>query len=152
MSDPITLLDEANDHLSGAIDLRRQLHQWPETGNDLPITRDAVLAALEGLPLDISLHEIDVRHRGDAHRRQARARPSCCAATWTRCRCRRTPTSTSVQGRQHDARVRPRHPHRDAGRRGEDARRPHATELAGRVLFMFQPGEEGHHGAKLHAR
>ena len=52
-----TLRDEAHDHLSGAVDLRRRLHQWPETGNHLPITRDAVLSELDGLPLDISLHE-----------------------------------------------------------------------------------------------
>src|SRR3954470_5371353 len=51
-----TLREEANDQLSEAVDLRRQLHQWPETGNDLPITRDAVLESLEGLPLDIDLH------------------------------------------------------------------------------------------------
>ena len=25
----------------------------------------------------------------------------------------------------------------------------HRDELAGRVLFMFQPGEEGHHGARF---
>src|ERR1700749_845792 len=51
------LREEANDQLSRAVDLRRQLHEWPEVGNDLPITRDTVLAALEGLPLDITSHE-----------------------------------------------------------------------------------------------
>ena len=36
--------------------LRRELHTWPEIGLDLPRTREAVLQALEGLPLDITLH------------------------------------------------------------------------------------------------
>src|SRR3954468_3865145 len=50
------LRDEAKDLLGSAIDLRRRLHEWPETGNHLPITRDAVLEALQDLPLDITLH------------------------------------------------------------------------------------------------
>ncbi len=81
--------------------------------------------------------------------RQARARRSSCAATWTRCRCPRTPASTSpraVDGMH--ARLRSRHAHRDALRRGPAAERP-PRRLAGRVLFMFQPGEEGHHGARF---
>ena len=39
------------------IELRRTLHEWPELGNDLPITRDTVMSALDGLPLDVTLHE-----------------------------------------------------------------------------------------------
>ena len=50
-----TMRDEAHDYLSDAVALRRQLHQWPELGNDLPITREAVLSSLEGLPLDLKL-------------------------------------------------------------------------------------------------
>ena len=52
-----TLRDGAHDLLSGMVDLRRTLHQWPELGNDLPITRENVLEALDGLPLDVTLHE-----------------------------------------------------------------------------------------------
>ena len=37
--------------------MRRRLHERPEIGNDLPITREVVLECLEGLPLDITLHE-----------------------------------------------------------------------------------------------
>jgi hypothetical protein len=36
------------------VSLRRQLHQIPELGNDLPKTQAAVLQALEGLPLEIT--------------------------------------------------------------------------------------------------
>jgi len=48
-----TLRDGAHDLLSDMVSLRRTLHQWPEIGNDLPITRDTVLEALDGLPVDI---------------------------------------------------------------------------------------------------
>jgi amidohydrolase len=51
-----TLADEARDHQSDAVALRRELHQWPEIGNDLPITREKVLEALDGLPLGLTLH------------------------------------------------------------------------------------------------
>jgi len=52
-----TLIAEARDLHDETVALRRTLHRWPELGNDLPITRENVLAALEGLPLDITLHE-----------------------------------------------------------------------------------------------
>src|SRR4051812_23463959 len=51
------LRDEARDLLSDMVALRRTLHQWPEIGNDLPVTRDTVLEALDGLPVDVTLHE-----------------------------------------------------------------------------------------------
>ena len=43
-----TLAEEANDYLADAVELRRKLHQWPEIGNHLPITREAVLEHLKG--------------------------------------------------------------------------------------------------------
>ena len=52
-----TLREEARDLLDETVALRRTLHQWPELGNDLPATRENVLSALDGLPLDITLHE-----------------------------------------------------------------------------------------------
>lgn len=52
-----TLVDESRDLLGETVALRRTLHRWPELGNDLPVTRENVLGALEGLPLDITLHE-----------------------------------------------------------------------------------------------
>ena len=45
----------ATDHLEFARSIRRDLHQWPEVGNDLPKTRERVLEALEGLPVDVTL-------------------------------------------------------------------------------------------------
>ena len=51
------LAAHVDDLYDGAVALRRRLHEWPEVGNHLPNTRDAVLASLEDLPLDITLHQ-----------------------------------------------------------------------------------------------
>jgi len=142
-----TLREEANDQLSEAVDLRRQLHQWPETGNHLPITRDAVLGALEGLPLDIDLH----------------TKTSGIAATLTGDR----PGPTILLRGDMDALPMPEDTGLDFSSKvdgkmhacGHDTHTAmlvgaakmlagHRSDLAGRVLFMFQPGEEGHHGAR----
>ena len=52
-----SIRDQAGEFLDGAVAMRRRLHEWPELGNDLPITRDVVLESLEGLPLDVTTHE-----------------------------------------------------------------------------------------------
>src|SRR5690606_22929048 len=52
-----TLADEARDLHDGTVALRRALHERPEQGNQLPITRELVLEAIDGLPVDVQLHE-----------------------------------------------------------------------------------------------
>ena len=52
-----SLKDEVGGLMKTTVALRRDLHKWPEIGNTLPKTREQVLTALEGLPLDIKLHE-----------------------------------------------------------------------------------------------
>jgi metal-dependent amidase/aminoacylase/carboxypeptidase family protein len=47
------LVDEARGQLHAAVELRRAIHREPELGLDLPLTQAKVLAALEGLPLEI---------------------------------------------------------------------------------------------------
>ena len=54
---PSGLLEQANDVFDDMVTLRRDLHEWPEISNHLPRTRERVLHSLEGLPLDITLHE-----------------------------------------------------------------------------------------------
>ena len=142
-----TLRDEAQDHLGEAVGLRRALHAWPETGNHLPVTREKVLEALEGLPLDITLH----------------TSTSGIAAVLTGSR----PGPTILLRGDMDALPMPEDTGLDYSSKvagsmhacGHDTHTAmlvgaakmltgHRDELAGRVLFMFQPGEEGHHGAK----
>lgn len=142
-----TLADEARDHQSDAVALRRELHQWPEIGNDLPITREKVLEALDGLPLGITLHQttsgiaatLEGAHdgptvllRGDM---DALPMPEDTGLDF----------SSRVDGAMHAC--------------GHDTHvamlvsaakllSHRRNDLHGRVLFMFQPGEEGHHGAQ----
>ncbi|MCU1395631.1 MAG: Amidohydrolase [Ilumatobacteraceae bacterium] len=142
-----TLGDEARDHLSGAVALRRRLHQWPEVGNHLPITRDAVLEELEGLPLDITKHTSTsgigamltgdkpgptILLRGDM---DALAMPEDTGVDFT------SKVDGTMHACGHDTHV----AMLVGAARMLASRR---DELAGRVLFMFQPGEEGHHGAR----
>ncbi len=55
MSSP--LVAEAEELLGDAVILRRALHENPEIGLDLPRTQQAVLAALEGLGLELHTGE-----------------------------------------------------------------------------------------------
>ena len=48
------LLDDARSLAPDLADLRHRLHAEPEIGLDLPRTQEKVLAALDGLPLEIS--------------------------------------------------------------------------------------------------
>jgi amidohydrolase len=142
-----TLAEEALDFQSGAISLRRSLHEWPEIGNHLPRTREQVLEALDGLPLGITLHEttsgiaatLEGEHDGP----------------------------TMLLRGDMDALPMPEDTGLDFGSRVDGAMHAcghdthvamlvgaarllsgHRDKLHGRVLFMFQPGEEGHHGAQ----
>ncbi len=143
-----TLHDEARDLLDGMVSLRRTLHQWPEIGNDLPITRETVLEALDGLPLDVTLHETTsgiaalldggkpgptVLLRGDMDALPltedtgldfASHREGCMHA------CGHDTHTSMLVG----------------AAKLLSAQR---ADIAGRVLFMFQPGEEGDHGARF---
>ena len=90
--------------MSGEItELRHAIHREPEIGLDLPKTQAKVLAALDGLPLEIStgrgLSSVTAVLRGGdrggrppgSHNAAGRDRSCCCAATWTRCPSPRRP-------------------------------------------------------------
>src|SRR5262252_4995998 len=49
------LRNDAGELAPGMIEMRHDLHRHPEIGLDLPRTQQAVLTALEGLPLEISV-------------------------------------------------------------------------------------------------
>ncbi|MCU1502140.1 MAG: peptidase [Ilumatobacteraceae bacterium] len=143
-----TLRDEAQDLLGEMVRLRRALHSWPEVGNDLPITREHVLAALEGLPLDLTLHETTsgiaavldggkpgptVLLRGDM---DALPMPEATGLEF----------ASRVEGQMHACGHDTHTSMLVGAAKLLSARR---SEIPGRVLFMFQPGEEGFAGARF---
>jgi hippurate hydrolase len=145
--DVAALREEAKDLLTPTIELRRALHEWPEIGNELPVTKETVLGALEGLPLDVTVHESTsgiaalltgdrpgptVLLRGDMDALPLHEDTGLDFASRTDGAMHACGHDTHTAMLAGAARLL-------AGRR---------AELAGRVLFMFQPGEEGHHGAR----
>ena len=141
------VVDEAGGHLEDAVALRRRLHAQPELGLDLPHTQAAVLEVLDHLGLTLStggtsssvvaLLDGDepgptVLLRGDM---DALPMPEDTGLDYA------SRVDGAMHACGHDAHV--------AMLAGAAAllaaRRAHLT---GRVAFMFQPGEEGHHGAR----
>ena len=142
------LRDEAAGALSGAVELRRTLHRWPEVGNDLPITQEHVLAALEPLPVDVTVHTttsgIAALLTGGQPGPTVLLRGDMDALPLTE------DTGLDFSSNHADkmhACGHDTHTAMLAGAARLLAER--AGELAGRVLFMFQPGEEGEHGARF---
>jgi hippurate hydrolase len=128
------------------IALRRELHQIPEIGLDLPKTQAAVLAALEGLPLEITLGRtstsVTAVLRGGKPGPAVLLRGDMDALPVTE--------ETAVDyasghvGTMHAC----GHDLHTAGLVGAaKLLAAHQAELAGDVVFMFQPGEEGQDGA-----
>ncbi len=143
-----TLRDEARDLLDELTGLRRRLHEWPEVGNDLPHTRDEVLAAIEGLPLDLTLHQTTsgiaamltggkpgptVLLRGDM---DALPMPEDTGLDFS------SKVGNVMHACGHDT-----HVAMLVGAATLLSAR--AADIPGRVLFMFQPGEEGYAGARF---
>lgn len=145
--EPAGLLETAATMLPELVALRRDLHRNPEVGLDLPRTQAAVLRALDGLDLEITtgtaatsvvavlrgaLPGPTVLLRGDMD-----ALPVAELAD-----LEYASTNGAMHACGHDLHTvglvgaaRLLHSHRDA--------------LAGNVIFMFQPGEEGHDGAQV---
>jgi amidohydrolase len=128
--------------------LRRALHREPEVGLHLPRTQERVLAALDGLPLEIStgegLSSVTAVLRGGRPGPVVLLRADMDALPVQEDTgvdyASRIPGAMHACG--HDLHV--------AGLVG--AARLLASrreELAGDVVFMFQPGEEGYGGARI---
>ncbi len=142
-----SLLEAAREIQPEVVDLRRRIHAEPELGLELPATREKVLASLEGLPLEIALHEktsgIVATLRGARPGRRVLLRGDMDALPM--------PEDTDLPFRSrregamhacgHDA-----HTAMLAGAARVLSARQDALE--GEVVFMFQPGEEGFHGAR----
>jgi amidohydrolase len=143
----LSIREDAAELHGDAVALRHALHREPEVGLHLPRTQEKVLAALDGLPLEIStgkgLSSVTavlrggepgpaVLLRGDMDALPVREN----AAVDYR---------STVDGLMHAC--------------GHDTHTAmlataarllcaHREKLAGDVVFMFQPGEEGHDGAR----
>ncbi|MGH7017576.1 MAG: M20 metallopeptidase family protein [Caulobacteraceae bacterium] len=135
------------DLLEEAVALRRRIHVEPELGLDLPMTTAKVKAALEGLPLEIregpSTSGLVAILRGPANGRTVLLRGDMDALPMHE--DTGLPYASSNEGAMH-ACGHDTHVAMLAGAaRALSARR---ESLAGTVAFMFQPGEEGWHGAR----
>jgi hippurate hydrolase len=140
--------EHAADFMDATVSLRRALHERPEIGNDLPITRTLVMEALDGLGLDVTLHEstsgIAATLEGGSPGPTILLRGDMDALEM--------PEDTGLEfSSRHDGAM------HACGHDTHTAMLVGAAKLlaerrddfAGRVLFMFQPGEEGHHGARF---
>ncbi len=142
------LLAEAREELPRAVALRRRIHAKPELGLDLPLTTAAVVESLEGIKLEI----MRSRKTSGLVARLRGGRPGPTVLLRADMDALPMPEDTglafasqnagSMHACGHDAHtamlagaVRLLDRHRDA--------------LAGDVLFMFQPGEEGFAGARV---
>lgn len=142
-----SLLSDAQSILSDLTVLRRAIHRNPEVGLDLPGTRALVLEALVGLPLDITLHEstsgIVAVLNGDQPGPTVLLRGDMDGLPLTENTGLdfSSDTGTTMHACGHDLHV----AMLVGAARLLSARQ---SDIAGSVVFMFQPGEEGYHGAR----
>ncbi|RNE50000.1 M20 metallopeptidase family protein [Corynebacterium alimapuense] len=139
---------DAREILPELVALRRSLHADPELGLEIPRTQRQVLDALEGLPLEITtgansttsvvavlrgaLPGPVVLLRGDMDGLPIKEETGLDFAS----------TNDAMHACGHDLHT--------AGLVGAaKLLSKHQDTLAGSVIFMFQPGEEGHGGAKV---
>ncbi len=139
--------EDAASLLEPAIALRRHLHEHPEIGLDLPRTQQAVLDALDGLPVEVTtgtgVTSVVAVLDGDEPGPTTLLRADMDGLPMTE--DTGLPFASRVEGAMHacghDAHVAML---AGAARLLADRR----AVLAGRVVFMFQPGEEGYAGAQ----
>src|SRR5436309_4278653 len=142
------ILGDAKGILDATIQLRRRIHRQPELGLTLPRTQAAVLEALDGLDLDVRTGQ----RTTSVVARLTGARPGPTILLRADMDAlpmpeeTKLPFASEVDGAMHacghDA-----HTAMLVGAARLLARR--RDLLAGSVLFMFQPGEEGYHGARI---
>ena len=142
------LLAEAQTLADDVVALRRRIHRHPEIGLKLPRTQATVLEALDGLGLDIRTGQkttsVIARLTGSRPGPTILLRADMDALPMPE--NTGLPFASEVDGAMHacghDA-----HVAMLVGAARMLARR--RDTLPGSVLFMFQPGEEGYHGARV---
>ena len=146
------LLADGRALLPALQELRRSLHTFPEVGLDLPRTQAAVLDALSGLDLEVTTG-VGTTSVVAVLRGSHPNKPAAAPAVLLRGDMDAVPVTeetdepfASTNGHMHAC----GHDLHTAGLVGA-ARLLHAhrDRLAGDVVFMFQPGEEGCNGASV---
>jgi hippurate hydrolase len=140
------LAEEAERYLETLQEIRRDLHQIPEFGLDLPKTRERVLASIHGLG-DIHLSErqssIALLIKGDLPGPTVLLRADMDAlAVKEDTGLEWASTNGYMHACGHDL-------HMTMGIGAAHLIRTHADKLKGNVVIWFQPGEEGHGGADI---
>lgn len=146
-NDGMSFTESARDMRDELVRLRHSLHTTPEVGLTLPRTQEKVLAALDGLPLEVStgtsLSSVTAVLRGGRPGPAVLLRGDMDALPVAE--RNDLPYISQLEGQMHacghdlHTAMLAGAAHLLAGRR---------EELAGDVVFMFQPGEEGYEGAK----
>lgn len=143
----VDMAARAHTRLAGLVELRRRLHSIPEVGLHLPDTQAAVLGALEGLGLSVRTGSactsvvgvleggrpgptVLLRADMDALPIREESGEPFAAGNGNMHACGHDLHMAGLLG---------------AARLLSEVR----AELAGTVVFMFQPGEEGHDGARI---
>jgi hippurate hydrolase len=144
----MSVRDEAEAIAGEIAELRHAIHREPEIGLDLPKTQRKVLAALDGLPLEVStgtaLTSVTAVLRGGKPGPAVLLRGDMDALPVTEATS--LEYASRIDGVMH-ACGHDLHTAMLAGAaRVLSARQ---ADLPGSVIFMFQPGEEGHDGARL---
>ncbi|MDA8281756.1 MAG: M20 family metallopeptidase [Actinomycetota bacterium] len=143
-----TLVEEAGRLFDDTVALRRRIHAQPETGNELPATQATILEALDGLGLSIetgrNLSSVVAVLDGDEPGPTTLLRGDMDALEMPE--DTGLPFASSIDGRMHACGHDTHVAMLVGAARILSARR---AQLRGRVVFMFQPGEEGHGGARV---
>ncbi|SDJ80870.1 M20 metallopeptidase family protein [Nonomuraea jiangxiensis] len=143
----MSFTESAEDMREELIQLRHSLHTTPEVGLHLPRTQEKVLAALDGLPLEIktgtALSSVTAVLRGGRPGPAILLRGDMDALPVME--KNDLPYRSESPGQMHACGHDLHTTMLVGAARLLSARR---EELAGDVIFMFQPGEEGHDGAK----
>src|SRR5256885_11999186 len=145
---PSAILVDARAILDDTIQLRRRIHRHPELGLALPRTQATVLEALAGLPLDVRTGQ----RTTSVVARLAGARPGPTILlradmdALPMAEETGLPFASEVAGAMHACGHDAHTAMLVGAARLLAARR---DSLAGNVVFMFQPVEEGYHGARV---
>ena len=147
--DPIgaDLLADATARQADTVELRRAIHAEPELGLQLPETQKKILESLTGLGLDITLGESTTSVVADLD--TGKPGPTVLLRGDMDALPLQEDYVTDFQSR-HEGRMHACGHDTHVAMLASAAHMlaEHKGELTGKVRFMFQPGEEGYHGAK----